>query len=194
MVIVPADNLEFILNNLGHRREAVRRAGSVRNDVVLRRVVLLVIHAQNDGNVFVLCRRRDDDFLHRSAQVLLGFVGIGKAARRLDHNLRAYRVPRQGGRIFLFEDFDGLAIDRDAVGASGYLIRQVAEHRVIFQQMGQRFRIRQIVDRDEIQGSDPSAKRASTLRPIRPKPLMPTLIAISSSERFMRAYSDLTKG
>ena len=31
------------------------------------------------------------------------------------------------------------------------LVRKVAQHRVIFQQVGQRFRIGQIVDRDEVQ-------------------------------------------
>ena len=146
-----ADDLELVLQDLGDRRQAVRGAGSVRNNVMLGGIVLLVVHAQHEGDVFILRRSRDDDFLHRPAQMLLGVVGIGEAAGRFDHDLRAHGFPRQRGRIFFFEYLDGLAVDRNAVGAGGNLVRQVAENRVVLQKMGQRFRIGQIVDRDEIQ-------------------------------------------
>src|ERR1700732_4465705 len=57
---------------------------------------------------------------------------------------------RATGALF-FEDLDGLAVDRDAVRTSRNLIGKVAENRVVLQEMGQRFWIRQVIDRDEIQ-------------------------------------------
>ena len=63
----------------------------------------------------------------------------------------------------------------------GNLVREIAENRVVLQQMGQSLRIRQIVDRDDIDVRI-LQRSAKTLRPMRPKPLMPTLIAIFPPE------------
>ena len=110
-----------------------------------------MIYAQHQRDVFILCRSRDDDLLHRSPHVLLGVIGIGKAAGRLNHNLRAHRFPGQRSRVFLFEYLNGLAIHRNAVRTRGNLVRKVPQNRVILQKVGQRFRIRQIVDCYEVQ-------------------------------------------
>ena len=118
---------------------------------MLRTVIFLVVHAQHQRDVFILCRSRDDDLLHRSAHVLLGVVGIGEPSRRLNHHLRPHGVPGQSGRVFFFEYLDCLAVDRNAVGARGNLIGKIAQNRVVLQKMGQSFGIRQIVDRDEVQ-------------------------------------------
>src|SRR6185369_15117082 len=52
---------EAVVQHLGHRGQAVRGAGGVGHDVVLRRVVLLVVHAHHDRDVLVLGGGGDDD-------------------------------------------------------------------------------------------------------------------------------------
>ena len=84
---------ELVVQHLHHRRQAVGGAGGVGNDVVLGRIVHVVVHAQHDGDVFVLRRRGDDDLFHRAAQVLAGVLGVGEPAGGFDHDLRAHRIP-----------------------------------------------------------------------------------------------------
>jgi len=75
----PADNLKIVMDDLGDWRQAIRRAGSIRNDVMLGRIVLVVVHPENQGNVLILGWSRDDHFLYRTAHVLLGIFGVGEA-------------------------------------------------------------------------------------------------------------------
>ncbi len=118
---------------------------------MLRRVVLIVIDSQHKRDVFILCRSRNDDLLHRPAQVLLGIFGVSEASSRFNHHLHADAFPRQRSRVLLFENFDCLTIHRDAVRPGSNFVRQVAEDRVVLQQMGQSFRIGQVIDRHEFQ-------------------------------------------
>jgi hypothetical protein len=58
------------------------------------------------------------------------------------------------------------------------LVLQVAEDRVVLEQVGQRGRAGQVVDGNKINLRGlPSAAR-KTLRPMRPKPLIPTFTAM----------------
>ena len=50
-----------VVDDLGRRRQAVGGAAGVADDVVLRRVVLVLVDAQDDGDVLVLGGRADDD-------------------------------------------------------------------------------------------------------------------------------------
>src|SRR6185369_4215232 len=74
-----ADDLEIVINHFDDRRQAIGGAGGIRNNVVLGGIVFILIHAENHREVFVLCRRGDDDFLHRAAQMFFCFVGVGEA-------------------------------------------------------------------------------------------------------------------
>jgi hypothetical protein len=76
------------------RREAVRGAGSVRDDVVLGSLVLVVVDADDDGDVFILGRGRDDDLLGAGIEVTLGLGGFGEEASRFDDDLDAELTPR----------------------------------------------------------------------------------------------------
>ena len=82
-----ADNLKFVVHDFRDGRQAIRGAGGVRNNVMLGRVIELVIHSQHHGEVFIFRRRGDDDLLHRSAQMLFGVTGVGKASGGFDHYL-----------------------------------------------------------------------------------------------------------
>jgi hypothetical protein len=66
------DAKAFFQEDMHHGCETVRRATRVRDDVVFRRVVLLVVNAHNDRDVIVF-RRRGNDHLLRS--------GLDMAAR-----------------------------------------------------------------------------------------------------------------
>src|SRR5581483_11636476 len=68
-----------------------------------------------------------------------------------DYHLGADGVPGQRCRVFLLEDLDGLAVDRDAVASGGDLVGQVAQHGIVLEQMSQSLGFGQIVDRDELQ-------------------------------------------
>ena len=86
-------------------------------------------------------------------------------------------LPRQLRRIFDREDLELVLIDFDAVTGRGDVRLQVAENRVVFEQMGERRRTGQIVDGDDIDAGIPMAARMM-LRPMRPNLLIPTLMAI----------------
>ena len=69
--------------------------------------------------------------------------------RSIDNDLRSDRFPIQIGRILLGEDFDLSVANTDGVFTRMYLFFKIAKNRVIFQQMRQRLRIREIVDRNK---------------------------------------------
>src|SRR3972149_6651572 len=52
---------EGVEEHLRDRREAVRRAGGVGDDPVLRGVICLLVHPHHEGGVGVLGRGRDED-------------------------------------------------------------------------------------------------------------------------------------
>src|SRR6202521_783098 len=131
-----ADDLEVVVDDLGDRAKTIRGAGSIRDDVVLGRIVLLFVNAEHDGQVFVLCGRGDDDFFHAAAQMFPRVGGVGEAAGGLDDDLSSDGVPGKGSGVFFFENLDDLAVDRNTVGAGGDFVRQVAEDRVVLQQVG----------------------------------------------------------
>ena len=69
------------------RREAVRCATGVGNDVVLGRVVFVVVHAHDDSDVLFLGGSGDDDFLRTGVEVAFGFGGFGEEAGRFDDDV-----------------------------------------------------------------------------------------------------------
>jgi hypothetical protein len=103
------------LSDLGERREAVRRARRVRDDVVLLGVVLVEVDAQADRDVLALGRRGDDDLLRAAVEVLGGVLAVGEATGRLDDHVDAEVAPRQVRRVRLGEHLQLVAVDDEAV-------------------------------------------------------------------------------
>ena len=136
-----ADDFEFIIHHFGNGRQTIRGAGCVGDDVVLCWIVYLMIHAQHERHILILRRCRDNDFLHRSAQVLFGVIRVGKAPGRLDHNLCSHRLPRQLRRIFFCKHANRPIFNLDAITARGNLVFQIPQNRIVFQQVSQRFGI-----------------------------------------------------
>src|SRR5271170_3289461 len=81
--------------------------------------------------------------------MLLGVVGVGEMARRFEHDLCSHRFPGKFRRISFGEDLESLVVHADAVRAGRDLVRQIAQNRIIFEQVGERLRIGEIVDRHE---------------------------------------------
>ena len=147
---MPTLNAESVLQHLCDRREAVGGAGSVRNHVVLRRVVGLVVHAEDDGVIGIGGGRGNDHFLHRAADVLARVGAFGEQAGGFDDDRRADGGPVELRRILDLENLEALAVDGDRVVRVGDLVRQIAEDRIVFQQMRQGLRIRDVVDGDNL--------------------------------------------
>src|SRR4029450_3753309 len=104
-----------LVQRLRHRRQAVRGAGRVGDDVVLGRVVGVVVNTHDDGDVLVLRRRRDDDLPGAVVEVHLGLVGVGEEAGRLDDDVRAQVTPGEVGRVTLGERLERVATHGDLV-------------------------------------------------------------------------------
>jgi hypothetical protein len=77
----PADDLEIVMHNLGDRSQTIGGARSIRNDVVLGRIVNLMVHAEHKRDIFILSGRRNDDLLNGAPDVLAGFFSVGETPR-----------------------------------------------------------------------------------------------------------------
>ncbi len=144
-------NAEVLQQYLGHRRQAVGRAGGVGDDLVLARIIGVLVHAQHDRHVRVLGRGRDDHPLGAGREVLAGSFVIGEAARGLDHQINAQVLPGQLLGVLQGQDLDRLAVDDEFAVARLHVRVQRAVHRVVLQQIGERLGIREVVNRDEVQ-------------------------------------------
>ena len=131
------DDAEGVVEDLDDGREAVGGAGGVGDDVVLGRVVLGVVDAEDEGEVLVGGRGGDDDLLDGGAKVGLGLLGVGEEAGGLHDDLGAYGGPVELGGVALGEDFDLLAVYGDEVGSMGDLLLEIAEDGVVLEQVGE---------------------------------------------------------
>src|SRR5581483_1657985 len=91
----------FLEQHVHDGSQTVRGATGVGNDVMLADVVPLVIDTHDDGDIFSLRRRRDDDLLGARGQVSLGLLRLGKQAGCFDDIVHTKLLPWQGGGAFL---------------------------------------------------------------------------------------------
>jgi hypothetical protein len=111
--------------------------------------VLVVVHAEHDGDVLVGRGRGDNDLLDRRAKVGLGLLGVGEEASGFHDDLSADRSPVELRGVALGEDLDLLAVDNDGVFGGRDFILQVAEDRIVLEEMRQGSGGREVVDGDE---------------------------------------------
>jgi hypothetical protein len=137
------------------------------------RVVVAVVHTEDDGEVGVGRRRGDDDLLRSRLEMLLRRGAVGEEAGRLDRDVDAELAPRQLGRILLADEADLVLAGPDE--AVAVLDRQVFRRCAIVFVSPMSFAATS-------SKSPPRARCArKKFRPIRPNPLIPTLIAIRRS-------------
>ena len=128
---------ELVVQNLGYWGEAIRGTGRIRYHRV-GIVELIVVHTQNYGDVFALRGSRDDHSLDTAAEMLGGQFALGEQTSRFDHDFGTDRIPRNLGWVALGKDLDRLAVHGDAVFAGGHVGIQVAQHRVVLEQVCER--------------------------------------------------------
>ncbi len=123
--------------------------------MVLGGIVLFVVHAHHERDVFVLARSRDDDLLGARLDVALGFGLLGKESGRFDDDVNAQGLPRQLSRGLGADDLDLLAIDQKDVGVlvgdrplRADVTFELALRRVVLEQVGK------VVSRDDIAHGD----------------------------------------
>ena len=133
---------EGFMEHLGERCDAIGRARRVRDDVVFRRVVLVIVHAHHHGDVGTGGRRGDDHLARARGEVLGGVFALGELAGALEHDVDAEIFPGQLRRILDGQHLELIAADLDGVGGGADRNGEIAEHRVVLQKMSERLRHR----------------------------------------------------
>jgi hypothetical protein len=97
---------------------------------------LVVVDAEDDGEVGTIGRGRDNDALGAGGQVRRGLVAGGEDARAFERDIDAEFAVRQGRRVLDRGHLDRLAAaDDDRVAADFDACRELAVDRVVTQQV-----------------------------------------------------------
>ena len=113
---------------------------------MLRGIVGLLVHAQNDGHVLALGGGADQHLFGAASQVGPGLLGLGEEARGLDDQLHTHAAPGDGGRVLLGEDTHVLAVDHQIAAARFHGAGEAPVAGVVLQQVGVSRHVRDIVD------------------------------------------------
>ncbi len=89
-------------------------------------------------------------FFAPAARCLAAAVAVGEDAGRLEHDVDAEGLPRQLRRILQREHLELVAVDGDAIALGRDVGLEVAQNRVVLEQVGERFSGSQVVDGDDI--------------------------------------------
>ena len=117
---------------------------------MLRRIVSLVVDAQDQGDVRVGGRGADDDFFRPAGlDVLEEIRPFGPFARGFHHDVDAQVLPGEAGDVLLGEDLDPAAFEDDGVALDRDVMIEGSENGIVFQKMGQRRRVGDVVHRQE---------------------------------------------
>ncbi len=102
---------------------------------MLRRVVHIVVHADDDGEVLALGRSRNDHFFRARLDVLASVLGLGEPAGGLDDHLDPEVPPGQGRRVTFGDHLDEAVADFDPTVGGTHRLRQRAQRRIVLEQM-----------------------------------------------------------
>src|SRR4029450_10518272 len=163
------------VQGLDPRGEAVRRAGSVRHDLVLRRIERVVVHADDERGVDVLAGRGDDHERRTRLQVEAGLLPRGEQPGRFDDDVDPELAPRERRRVALGDDLQRVAVDLDPVADDLDVAGVGAEDRVVRQQVRHQLARQQVVRCDEVDVGAPLLGRAEEVPPDPAEPVDPYL-------------------
>src|SRR6266508_236443 len=164
---------ELVVQHLRERRDAVGRAGGVREHVVRFRVVGLVVDTEHDRHIRALGRRRDDHLLGAAVQMLRGPVAIGEEAGRLDYHVYAEIAPGEAAGVALRQDLDLLALDGDRPVACAHVLAELSQDGVVLEQVRHRGRVAEVVRRDDLEVPTALEVRAKEVAPDPPETVDP---------------------
>ena len=179
---------EGVVEDLDHGYEAVRRAACVGDDPVNGGVEGVVVDTHHEGAVDIGRRGGDDDPLGAGVDVGDCLFAVGEDAGRLDHDVDAQLTP--GERLGSLSENTLKLCGPTAIVSSETLTSSLSGPKV--ESYLSRWALPAGAARSLTATSSMSAPLASAarkkLRPIRPKPLIPTrtAIAFSSSSSFER--------
>ena len=89
-------------------------------------------------------------FFAPAVEVLGGAVAVGEDAGRLEHDVDAERLPRQLRRILQREHLELVAVDGDAIARGRDVGLEIAQDRVVLEQVRERFGVGEVVDGDDV--------------------------------------------
>ena len=139
-----------VRDNLCCRGEAVRGAAGIRNNVMLRWVVPLLVHAHDDGQVFARRRGADDHLLRAGLAVRRSLLGVGEESSGFHNDVDAKVAPRECGRIFARQHLDSTTVDDELVLFRGNAAGVDAVGGVVLEEVGVHLRINEVVDRHHL--------------------------------------------
>ena len=142
-------DLAELVEGVGHRREAVGRAGSRGDDLIVLGQRVLV-HGE-DNRLDVAGGSGDNDLLGARIDVRHGFLFGAVETGAFEDDVHVQLAPRAVDGVFLFVDLDFGAVHDDGMIGVAHLVRILisALSRVIFEQVREHFGVGQIVDRDD---------------------------------------------
>ena len=149
----PVADADALVDDLDDRRQAVRGAGRRGDDVVPRRVVAVVVDADDDvQRAVVLDGRGDDDLAHAALEVRLERLGRAEPPGALEHDVDAGRVPGHVARSRLAGLAQRGAVDGEVVPLGAHVAVPAPVHRVEREQVrrGRGVAV-QLVDVDEVE-------------------------------------------
>ena len=147
---VTALDAEVLHENLRDRCQAVGRAGSVGDDVVLLGVVHAVVHAHDDGGVLALRRARDDDLLRAGLDVSACELAGLEDARGFHDDLHAQLAPGKVVGVALGKDLHGIAVGNKAVFGDLNRVKGTSMNGIVLEQMRHRRDVAQVVHGDNL--------------------------------------------
>ncbi len=126
-------------------------------------VVLVIVDAQHNRQVFAFGRSRDDDFpgpaladvvdraLDHLALLVDAIFLDGEDAGAFDHDLDAQAAPRDVGRVGFLERLDLLPVDNQGILCHLNLAIETAIVRVVLEQVGHGWQVTNIVECNHFQ-------------------------------------------
>jgi len=141
------NDTEVVVDDLGKGSQTVGGARSVRDDLEVRSVLVLVDTDDEHGSVSR--RSRDDNLLGTTLQVSRGLLGGGENTGGLNNVVGTGLTPRNGSGITLAKDGDLLAINDDVRVIVGDLTLVLAVGRVVLEHVSSVLNVNEgIVDSD----------------------------------------------
>ena len=142
---------------------------------------IFVVHAKDEHGGVVLGRADISTFLAPASRC---FCGVALSRNRPVASITTSApdfVPLQVGGVALLRQADLLAVDDQGVALDGHGALERPCTHVVLEHVRQVVGFEQVVDANDLDVEKFCTAARNTIRPMRPKPLMPTLIAISVS-------------
>ena len=173
---------EVLVQHLAHRSQAVRRATRVGDAFVLRREEMIV-HAPDHGQIRLVFRRgREHDFPgpRRQVAVVAGLAvggAFGEEPGGFQGHFHAHVAPRQLAGIAFRADGDFFSVDDERVALGFHRAGKPPCTLSYLSSIAKAFGSLRSLTATTSNSSGRAAIARNVMRPIRPKPLIPTFTA-----------------